>query len=227
MKNRLTGFFWVSYSDLMTTLFFIMLVLYMMSFTVVGSYVNELRDINELLADNSAQLEEIKSVEKALENMDERYFDYDPEKKRYRINTDIRFLPNSANILDIPTDTRKELLAAGNHLYQRVSEIIKKNPSINYLLIIEGNAARSNNNWKVNPEAGYRLSYNRALSLFYFWKNNGIDFTEIGNQQCEVIIAGSGHFGFSREEDERQNRRFSIQVTSKVGMFLNQNEDGS
>jgi hypothetical protein len=58
------------------------------------------------------------------------------------------------------------------------------------------------------------------LSLYTFWQKNGYDFSDLGSQ-CEVIIAGSGYFSQSRDlKDENNNRRFSIQVTSKVGKFL-------
>ena len=64
----------------------------------------------------------------------------------------------------------------------------------------------------------------RALSLFNYWKKIGADFNSLGSQ-CEVILAGSGYFSQSRdEENENNNRRFTIQVTSKVGKFLNEIE---
>ena len=51
-----------------------------------------------------------------------------------------------------------------------------------------------------------------------------LDFRDLGSQ-CEIIIAGSGYFGYSRDVDnESNNRKFSIQVTSKVGKILNNND---
>jgi len=92
------------------------------------------------------------------------------------------------------------------------------------LLIIEGNAQRYNNNWKDNPNLGYKLSYNRALALNNYWADLGYNFKKLG-KQCEVIIAGSGYFSQSRdEENEYNNRRFTIQITSKVGKFLNEKD---
>lgn len=98
--------------------------------------------------------------------------------------------------------------------------MIKDNPKINYLLIIEGNTQRSSDNWINSPDIGYKLSYHRALVLFNFWKLNRINFRKFGDQ-CEVIIAGSGYLSHSRDtKNENHNRRFSNQITSKFGQFL-------
>lgn len=212
-----SGFFWIGYADLMTSLFFIMLVLYVISFAILQSKQG-------ILEAQANQLKEIKNVQKAIENLDSTYYHFDTENKRYKLNIDVRFKSNSSNILDIPQKTRVGLGNAGKNLYDKVKSIIDTSKTIDYLLIIEGNAQRSNNNWVRNPNMGYNLSYKRALSLFNYWKQMGADFNSLGSQ-CEVIIAGSGYFSQSRdEENENNNRRFTIQVTSKVGKFLNKIE---
>ena len=209
-----TGFFWVGYADLMTSLFFIMLVLYVISFTILKSKQSEL----QAAAD---QLEMINNVQLALEGLDPDYFSFDHVNKRYRIKNDISFESGSSDITNIPLAKRKELFKAGTALYNKVKGIIRDNPKVDYLLIIEGNTQRSYNNWITMPNKGYELSYKRALSLFNYWKSRGLDFRDLGSQ-CEIIIAGSGYFGYSRDIDnESNNRKFSIQVTSKVGKFLN------
>lgn len=209
-----SGFFWVSYADLMTSLFFIMLVFYVISFAILQTKQNTL----EVQAN---QLKEIKDIQKAIENLDNTYYHFDTVNKRYKLNIDVRFKSNSSNIIDIPLSTRMELEKAGINLFDKVKSIIDTSKTIDYLLIIEGNAQRSNSNWVSNPNMGYNLSYNRALSLFNYWKEIGADFNSLGSQ-CEVILAGSGYFSQSRdEENENNNRRFTIQVTSKVGKFLN------
>ncbi|NVK75115.1 MAG: hypothetical protein HWE24_16720 [Oceanospirillaceae bacterium] len=207
------SFFWVSYSDLMTSLFFIMLVLYVVTFVLLK------KEKDGLLA-KARQLEEIEAVEKALETLDTNYFQFDNSNKRYRLAIDARFTPNSASILDIPKEKRVEFLSAGKELYSKLDTIIQENPDINYLLVIEGNTQRFMNNWQVDPNMGYRLSYKRALALYNYWLSNGIDFRNLGSQ-CEIVIAGSGYFGQSRDiENPNNNRKFSIQITSKVGQFL-------
>lgn len=212
-----SNFFWVSFADLMTSLFFIMLVLYVISFAILQSKQGALEA-------QAKQLEEIKNVQKAIENLDTTYYHFDIENKRYKLNIDAKFRPNSSNMMDIPKPTRLEIANAGKNLYEKVRSIIDTTKTIDYLLIIEGNAQRANDNWKNNPDMGYSLSYKRALSLFNYWKQMGADFNSLGSQ-CELIIAGSGYFSHSRdEENENNNRRFTIQVTSKVGKFLHKIE---
>jgi len=208
-----SNFFWVGYSDLMTSLFFIMLVLYVVSFAILKSKQGDL----QAAAD---QLKKIENIQLALEGLDENYFTFDRVNKRYKLQVMASFLSGSDKILDIPLPIRQELFRAGTVLYAKVKEVIDRNPSVDYLLIIEGNAQRSNQNWITIPNKGYKLSYGRALSLFNYWKSRGLDFKDLGSQ-CEIIIAGSGYFGYSRDNNEENNRKFSIQVTSKVGKLLN------
>jgi len=212
-----SGFFWVSYADLMTSLFFVMLVLYIVSFTFLQSKQG-------ILEAQAHQLAEIKNVQKAIESLDTTYYQFDKENKRYKLNIDAKFRPNSSNLNDISKNKRNEIAKAGKNLYDKIASIIDTSKTIDYLLIIEGSTQRYNNNWKDNPNLGYQLSYQRALSLYNYWKQQGADFRRLG-AQCEVIIAGSGYFSQSRDEqNENNNRRFTIQVTSKVGKFLHSKE---
>ena len=179
-----------------------------------------LNNETQVLRVKASQLEQIKNVENALSQLDNKYFQFDKSNKRYKLAIDATFNRNSSSITDIPLNTRVEIRKAGNELYKTIAKVIQDNPEINYLLVIEGNTQRSNNNWVNSPDVGYKLSYQRALALFNYWKSNGIDFRKFGDQ-CEVIIAGSGYFSHSRDlNNENNNRRFSIQITSKVGQFL-------
>lgn len=215
------NFFWIGYSDLLTSLFFIMLVLFVITFSI-------LRKNNAELVQQNQKLELIKEVEEALGSLDGRYFRYDEFNKRYKLNVDVSFRSGSDDFNDLPLSDRSYLEEAGFALYNTIVDLIEKNPKIEYLLIVEGNTQRAiyNGEWNYQaiPDVGYRLSYRRALALVNFWKNEcGIPFEEI-RDNCELLIAGSGYFGQSREQNENLNRRFTIQVTSKVGKFLNQEE---
>ena len=202
----------------MTSLFFVMLVLYVISFTILKSKQSEL----QAAAD---QLKKLEDIQLALEGLDENYFKFDRVNKRYKLQVSTQFNSNSDDIIDIPITLRKKLFNAGKVLYAKIDEVTKENPTVDYLLIIEGNTQRSNQNWIKDPDAGYELSYRRALSLFNYWKSRGLEFKDLGSQ-CEIIIAGSGHFGYSRDQDnERNNRKFSIQVTSKVGKLLSKSNN--
>lgn len=251
------NFFWIGYSDLITSLFFILLVLYVVTFVkgkldqqtsgnrakAIGELqrkVSSLEDQNEALEkvkqkltienENLATKVEglevevekfnvIKNVEEALSTLDRRYYYFDQSNKRYKLNIDVQFPSNSADINRLSIKERHQLERAGRELYNKVKALVLTNKDIEYLLVIEGNTERFNNNFNEIPNVGYRLSYNRALALYNFWTKKGIDFNNL-NKQCEVIIAGSGYFGQSREAYEPNNKRFSIQVTSKVGKFL-------
>ena len=205
--------FWVGYSDLLTSLFFVMLILF-------GATFYNLKKKNEILKVSEAQLKEIKKVEKALGSLNKEYFEYDELNNRFKLNIDVKFKSGSDDITDITLNERQEIYEAGVELYSKLRFLIEENPDIEYLLVIEGNAQRSNNNWIKLRNEGYILSYKRALSLLNYWKvNRGIPFDDIASK-CELLIAGSGHFGQSRDIDEEKNRRFTIQVTSKIGKFL-------
>jgi hypothetical protein len=167
-------------------------------------------------------LDEIKSVQTALGELDEKYFTYDSNNKRYKLHIPVNFRPNKNDIYSRNSNLIiGDLIEAGRDLYTKVDSLIQTNPNIDYLVVVEGNAARFKDNYKVKAtvQKGYELSYGRALSLVELWKENNINFNKLGNQ-CEVIIAGSGHFGKSRELDEDKNRNFTIQVTSKVGKLI-------
>jgi outer membrane protein OmpA-like peptidoglycan-associated protein len=207
VKNN--NFFWVSYSDLMTSLFFVMMVL----FVITVAFLHKQKEVTEEV------LEEIKSVQKALSELDSTYYEFDEINKRYKLNIDVKFPPNSADINGIAYNSRKQLIEAGQVLYEKVSKLIYERDDIDYLIVIEGSTQRLNENYLYNPDGGYKLSYQRSLALVNLWKSNGIDFTSLGDQ-CEIIIAGSGYFGKSRDKDENKNRRFTIQITSKIGKLI-------
>ncbi len=204
MKKQNKEIFWISYGDIMTSLFFIMLVLFGLYQLRVSVSLN--------------QLKEIKQIQLALENLDTKYFKFDDKNKRYKLITDVKFNSNSYDITDIPIEKRKIILEAGENIYQLMKKLNEENPTINYLLIIEGNTQRALNNHLLRPTDGYRLSYNRALSLMYYWQSNGLNFKDLNN--CELLIVGSGHFSKSREKNELENRKFTIQITPKIGEYI-------
>lgn len=212
-----TGFFWVSYSDLMTSLFFIMLVLYVVTFSVLQI---ELSSANE----KAVQLEKIEEIQEALETLDKQYFEFDQYNKRYKLSIDAQFRAGSSKITDIPLNKREKLFEAGQELYNQLEKVIENNPNVDYLLVIEGNTAKYKQNWIKDPNRGYILSYRRALTLYNYWRSRNVDFRKLA-PQCEIIIAGSGYFGQSRDnDDEQKNKRFTIQITSKVGKLIDGNK---
>ena len=120
-----SGFFWVSYGDLMTSLFFVMLVLYVISFTILQSKQSEL----QAAAD---QLKKLEDIQLALEGLDENYFKFDRVNKRYKLQVTTSFKPSSSNIINIRKPLRQKLFNAGKILYAKVEQVIKENPTVDY-----------------------------------------------------------------------------------------------
>ena len=216
--------FWIGYSDLMTSLFFIMLVLFVLTVAMLKRNLNA----------SEEAIEKVNNVIEALNELDTNYYSFDEETMRYKLNIDIIFELSDDNIY-AATDSRKrkDLIKAGKNLFSLISRVTKKNPNINYLLVIEGNTQRAllSNGWnyRTMPNLGYRLSYKRALALMNFWKAKSIDFSRIHN--CEILICGSGYFGKSRDPmvsptyDNSSNRKFTIQIAPKLGKIELKDEE--
>jgi outer membrane protein OmpA-like peptidoglycan-associated protein len=206
MISRDSGFFWPSYADLMTSLFFIMLVLYVVTVVVMQGTIGV----------DAQKFKQIRNIEQALRQLDARYYAYDAQNKRFKLKADVNFPSNQASIALLPDAVQTDLLDAGRQLYGKMQTLVK-NRNVDYLIVIEGNTQRNAFNYKSRPDIGYTLSYQRALALHNFWQANGLNFNRFEN--CEILIAGSGYFSKSREADEERNRRFTIQITAKVGEF--------
>jgi outer membrane protein OmpA-like peptidoglycan-associated protein len=192
----------------MTALFFIMLVLFVVA---AQFFQNQLKEANVL----KEQKAEIENIQEALQSLDNRYFEFDDESKRYRMNIDVQFSASKSNINVVSNEVLYELEMAGQSLYEKIDSLIHVNENVYYLLIIEGNTQKYKRNYLDNPNEGYILSYERALALYNFWKERGINFRDF-DERCELIIAGSGYFSLSRyPEGSPKNRRFTLQITSK------------
>lgn len=217
--KKSNSLFWIGYSDLLTSLFFVMLLLFGISFAIY-------KQKNAALEASVEQLKQIKKVELALQSLDKQYYIFDKINKRYKLNIDVKLPPMKHEIRYLNSTIKKQLKNAGIELYDKIKGLIEANKAIEYLLIVEGNAQRYQDkygkwNYIEIPDIGYNLSYKRALALVNFWKNEcNIPFDDISDN-CELLIVGSGYFGQSREENEIYNRRFTIQITSKVGKLIN------
>lgn len=217
MQNNKESFFWTSYSDLMTSLFFIMLTLFVLVIVL----------LHKRMEATEKQLEEIKNVELSTHELDKsQYYTYKKEYKKYVLNVKCFFEELKSSLNDLQTN-RLDLRNAGLEIQQ----FLKRNASNQYLLIIEGQASR--NSFR-QTEQNYHLSFQRALTLMKFWKDECmIDF----GTNCEIQIAGSGdgryNFGYTAGENnssfelhdqtlmrergtkERENQRFIIHIIPK------------
>lgn len=194
--------FWTSYADLLTGLFLLTLVLFVVSYKRLAAERNRLR----ATAANFERLRQIESAIRALE--DKEHFEYQPQYKRYVLRRQVEFAKGEA-VIDHRYDAY--LQETGNAIAALVQRL-KADPSrggARFLIVIEGMASRD------AYADNFQLSYRRALALNNFWLAHNIRFDP---DVCEVMIAGSGTEGIGRYngKDEYRNQRFLIQIMPKI-----------
>lgn len=219
MEKSNKDFFWPSYVDLMTVLFVVMLVMFVLSYIRFKGQEQEnismIKELNIELQEKK-KLDEIKD---ALARLEGNYFTYNETCKRHELKGNINFQTASAKIED---RYKSHLLAAGRELKRTISNIKQDGHDIKYLIVVEGRAARykdpNDPRNRTEKEFARDLSYKRALSLLQFWENAGLDFS---NEQFEIIAAGSGFEGSCRFTGAREgdNKRFIIQILPKIGVI--------
>lgn len=219
MKKKSGSHFWPSYSDLMTSLFFIMLVMFVLT---IVSLRNSLLEAERLRRISEEQLRSIQQIQEAVNQLPTNYFEEDITNKRWILKRsyspkfnakdyDIRVLNDTTSLIEVGNS----LMGVIDNLNEMKNDPRYKDMDITYLVVIEGMASKDN---YYDNDA---LSYKRALMLYYLWKRNGISFEE---SQCEVQISGSGVRGRGRfnadglhPKDEVRNQRIMIQIVPKIG----------
>ena len=200
MKKSRESFFWTSYSDLMTSLFIIMLVLFVLVIVL----------LNKRMEATVIELEDIKKVEASTRDLEGKYFTYNKEYEKFILNIDCQFPVSKYDIELLSDTTRSQLMDAG----KQVKDFLEKHSDNQYLVIVEGQA--SANSVKMT-EFNYNLSYQRALSLIKFWATN--PDVKFSDKNCELQIAGSGDGRLSaktmRESVNEKNQRFLIYIIPK------------
>ena len=211
-KKKRESFFWTSYSDLMTSLFFIMLTLFVLAIALLHRQVVQIGKDKEATEKELAKINEIRT---AVQSIDSTYFMYDNDYKKHILKTEVKFRTGSSNINDLDDATKQELLEVRNTIKRFLDELIEKDQQASYLLVIEGQASKDN--YAYNNQ----LSYDRALSLFKFWFPDQKETTlQFYNLPCEVVIAGAGCMdGKPKAEKNSDNQRFLIQIMPKPGII--------
>ena len=231
-----SNFFWVGFADLMTSLFFIMLVLFIVTVVVLENKMKENVEIinnnKNIIEENEKLISELKENEKDLNIENEKL------NKLLKIEEQFKPLENNSNFVYLneckkfvaskligqeifkPNEVliKKEFinitLEAGKTLELFLSKLNDVNPTMSYLLVIEGNMAnRFDKSINKDDEWGYKKSYQRALAVYKLWQINSIDF-RIYN--VEVMLCGSSFNGVCRDVVEENNKRFSIQIIPKT-----------
>lgn len=198
MSKHKNDFFWPSFADLMTSLFFIMLVLYLLTYMYL---LHQQKATYE-------QLKSIREVQQAVNALDRQYFRYDSVYKRFTLTRQISFPKNGSDISD--TEDRKYLIKVGMNIQQLINHLQRKyqGQNISYMVVIEGMSSRD------AYADNFELSYRRALALYRLWQHADI---RLDASMCELQIAGSGIAGVGRSKEESLNQRFLIQIIPKIG----------
>lgn len=214
MSNKSENSFWVSYSDLMTSLFLIMVSLFAVTIVLMVHKNNELKSQKK---EFETKLREIELVEKTLENLPKSFI-YNPRLRRHELTRQPRFESKYEHI--DPRDYNY-LVEAGRELKDAIESIRNKSRlDIKFTLLIEGMSSTFGYGDKSCPgckwEDNETLSYRRAMSLVALWRLSGVNFD---TSYCDLQIAGSGTGGIARYqgEEEYKNQRILIQVLPKVG----------
>ncbi len=200
MKKGKESFFWTSYSDLMTSLFIIMLVLFVLVIVL----------LHKRMEATVIELEDIKKVEASTRDLEGKYFSYNKEYEKFVLNIDCQFPVRQYDINLLDECTRNKLMDAG----QQVKDFLERHSENQYLVIVEGQASANSEAW---TEYNYNLSFQRALSLIKFWATNpNVKFSD---KNCELQIAGSGDGRLSaktmRDPVNEKNQRFLIYIIPK------------
>lgn len=211
-RNKKESFFWTSYSDLMTSLFFVMLTLFVLAIALLHREVVQIGKERDATKEELAKINEIRD---AVQSIDSRYFSYDPEYKKHILKTKVKFQKGSHDIDDLDDATKAELLATRDAIKKFLDDLIAKDGTASYLLVIEGQASKDN--YSLNNQ----LSYDRALALFKFWFPEQEETTlQFYNLPCEVVIAGAGCMdGKPKASTNEDNQRFLIQIMPKPGII--------
>lgn len=208
MAQKKESFFWTSYSDLMTSLFFVMLVLFILVIVL----------LHKRMEATEAQLQEIKKIEESTKDLSEDYFIYRHEYKKYVLNIQVRYPAGKSDLNDITASDKEIQLDQLAKAGEEIQNFLNKHHETQYILIIEGQASKDNYLYN------YELSYQRALALMRYWiEDKGINF----GKNCEILISGSGDGKLNthsmRENVEKDNQRFLIHILPK-NIFEHYNE---
>lgn len=218
-KTKKESFFWTSYSDLMTNMFFVMLMLFVLTIALLHRQVVIIAKEKEATEE---ELKKITEIQDAISNLDQlRFFEYDEKYKKHVLTTPVKFNLGSSDINDmrmLAPHSLSELIEVRDSLDNLLYRLEKEHPEAEFLMVIEGQASKD------NYSRNNQLSYERAMSLYEYWfpmndrswRNPGT--LRFGDHPCEIVLAGAGIFeGKPRARVESDNQRFLIQIILKPG----------
>ncbi len=202
--NKFASSFWVGYSDLMTSLFFVFLVL---ATTLALAFRAQAQEGEAA----KRELERIRAIADVASRLSQEQFIYNSNCDRFELKYEFEFDANSPVIRD---EFKPKLLEAGRAIERFLQT--SRGTEVRFKIIVEGRAARFIQGGDRNNDSGRfvkELSYRRALALWDLWKAEGI---QLNTEISEFFISGSGFEGecrypFTREE-EGKNKRIIVQI---------------
>jgi hypothetical protein len=210
--------FWTSYSDLMTSLFFAMLVLFVVVVVAMGTVNKQLKDALNRAEITIEQQNQVLRLQEQFQTLaGSTSLDYDEEKRMFYAKDFVGieiFQPNEAVIKQEYINKVDEV---GADIKNIIDSLNKASSNFKYQLVIEGTAAipykeKIAKTFNPNNYEMYLLSYKRALALYKRW-----EYLNFPESNTEVIIAGSGFNGKNRDNKvEENNKRFIIQIIPKI-----------
>lgn len=223
-SNNKKALFWTSYSDLMTSMFFAMLVLFIVVVVAMGAVNRQMRIVNDQLENALNKANVTIEQQKQILRLQDQFntltssssLKYDEQKRMFYAKdfVGIEIFESEQDVI------KKEYIETVNKVGKDIKMLIdslkQSNKEFKYLLVIEGTAAipyKELHAGTFNPDnvGMYKLSYHRALALYNQWKH--LNFRE---SNTEIIIAGSGFNGINRDKiNEDNNKRFVIQIIPK------------
>jgi hypothetical protein len=237
VEEKRKDFFWPSYVDLMTALFAVVLVLFVLSYYNLNKKKQELENLVRIKEQEAAILNKVKANFKLFESEPEIFY-FDTTYNRIQLAFEIKFYKGlqyyhiNQNDIDGDFDTTQKKLDDLGRKLKAIIDAFKKQKEtdptmkdISYLLVISGSASKFQGD---NPNQNYLLSYQRALSLQEYWKENlNIDFDSPEYHDIiELQISGVGFGGVGRFntpynpdniKEEEKNQRFIIDIAPKIG----------
>ena len=209
MKRKKESYFWTSYSDLMTSLFFIMLVLFVLTVVL----------LNKRMQATVEELNSIKEITSSTQDLEGEFFEFKSEYQKFILKVNCNFPIDKYTMESLSEINLSQIKEAG----EEINRFLEKHSKNQYLLIVEGQASYDNADLTWH---NYELSFHRAISLITYWKEN----CELAlHDNCEVQIAGSGDGTYNinsmRDSIETMNQRFLIYIIPKNIIYAEENQN--
>ena len=215
MNTSKSDTFWPSYTDLMTSLFFVMLVLYILTYVRLNATIQLQANKLKIIETVEANLQPLKT-ETSL-------FIYEQQYKRFKLAFDVKFENDQYQLIPGQLDNYEQTIShiekAGLKLKSIIDHLKQERASderlkqVSHVVVIAGYASRTGEELH-----NYELSYKRALKLKDYWKSKGIDFEASEYEELvDLQIAGNGWGGIGRLPLQADNQRFLIQIFPKIG----------